>query len=289
MKKIIIFFMTIFLLSSCITFNYNHVVEKFFEFDDIDFNNIKRINIISGNKDFSDAFRDYIFMFYKSRGLSNPNVYLSDKTRSDIPNELNIEVNFKDCNFESKWNLNNDNSLFYWKKIKANYNVIIVKTNNPESVFTMDSSNDFTIEEKVNLAKKNALSQRNLNINKIAEEHIKKIDDYLLYYGLSDKIFHGFFAKRLKPLSRELLTFKIGPDKNLLKAQKYLREKRLDEALIVWEQIYSDEDNNAYSRSVAAYNIGVIRAMEKDFQQAIIYFNRSEELEEESSRDMLRM
>jgi outer membrane protein assembly factor BamD (BamD/ComL family) len=101
-------------------------------------------------------------------------------------------------------------------------------------------------------------------------------------------LFHDFIAKRLKPISRELINFKTGPDKLLLKAQKLLKDGRLDEAVIIWEQIYSDEEKSNYARSISAYNIAIMKAMDKDYEQAIIYFNRSDELEELSDKEIVR-
>ncbi|HQJ07138.1 MAG TPA: hypothetical protein PLI57_12270, partial [Spirochaetota bacterium] len=48
-------FITI-IFSSCLTIKTRYVVERFLEFDDVDFNHVKNINIITENKTFGKEF-----------------------------------------------------------------------------------------------------------------------------------------------------------------------------------------------------------------------------------------
>ena len=285
------FILPFFLFFSCITFNYNHIIEKFIEFKDVDFNHVKAINIVCTQKDFSEALSDYILISYRNRGITKPRITVSDRIKEDIDYELNFVIARNDYVISGDWKPGDDNTkLIITKIVKSTVNIKIFRSSEPEKITDLSDDAVYSVTEEIKipdiLKKGENYEQR---YKELAQRNLNRIDDYTLFYGLVEKVFHGFLSKRLKPISRELIRFKSGFNKDLFKAVKYLKEDKLENALIVWEELYSDTDNSYYSRSVAAYNIGMVKAIQGDYESASIYFNRSEELEIESAKDMFRM
>ncbi len=267
------------LFMSCLSFNYNFVLEKFVEYEDVDFNNIKKINIISKNKNLSEALKYYILATYKNRGLSEPKIYILENKKDGLSNELNIDLNKFEYNIKSEFNREGD-YVRYQKTIGAKYSISFSKSGLSDIVYDMTDDIDYKIQRKTVFK---TLSDKEIN------NQFKKIDNYSLFYGLVDKIFRGFFQKRLMPISRELINFKIGLNKDLINASKLVSKGKLDEALILWEQIFSDSDNSYYARSISAFNIGMYKAIiDKDFDGAEIYFSIYDNLEEERINDFIR-
>jgi hypothetical protein len=279
------------LLSSCITYNYDHIIEKFIEFKDIDFNHIRIIHIVCTQKDFSNELKNFILVSYRNRGITEPEISVNDKINDGLDSELNFLVNKNDYSIGTSWSINPEkNKIIYSKTITSDIIINVFKTNEEEKKIDLADKVVFTIQEEITVPEYLKISRENTETKykELAEKGLKKIDNNLLFYGLADKMLHGFLAKRLKPISRELIRFKAGFNLDLFKAQKFLKEDKLEDALIIWEQIYSDPDKSSYSRSIAAYNIGMVNAIRGDYENASIYFNRSEELEEQSSRDLFR-
>ncbi|OHD15265.1 MAG: hypothetical protein A2086_11005 [Spirochaetes bacterium GWD1_27_9] len=276
----------VFIFFSCITFNFNHIIEKFIEYDNINFNNVKKINIISKNKFFASVFRDYLNISFRNRGISLPNINVTDKVKDELDYELNFHIYNLNYEISENWEKLSPNSIKYWKTIKAKIGVKILKTPDIEKPYDMTNDLSYTITEEktVNFD----LSKNDKSLEKKIKNYFFQIDNYSLFYGLIDKIFKNFLSKRIKTISRELINFKMGLHKDLLKAYNFLKTNRIDEALIIFEQIYSDENKSYYVRSIAAYNIGIIKAMQKDYDTADIYFNRYDELEEERLKDIIR-
>jgi len=77
----------------------------------------------------------------------------------------------------------------------------------------------------------------------------------------------------------------MGFNKEFYKAQEYVKEARLEEALLIWEEIFSDETNPSYARGIAAYNIAVYKTIVRDYDSATIYFKWAEELEQEGLQE----
>jgi len=284
-NKILLLLIVFPIISSCLSFNYNHIVEKFVEYKDINFNNVKKINIITKNKILSDAIKYFFIESYKSRGLTEPKLALFDNVKDGLSNELNINVILFDYNIKSGF-VNEVNQVKYWKTIDVKYHIILFKSG--LSDISCDLTGDITFSIDKNFYY-NSESNKNVTVNAISQRKLKTIDNYSLFYGVVDKVFRPFLQKRLIPISRELINFKIGFNGDLLKAHKFVSDNKMEEALILWEQIFSDTDNSYYSRSVAAYNIGMYKAtIEKDFESAELYFKKYDELEEERVKDFIR-
>jgi len=114
-------------------------MEKFIEFEDIDFNRVKKINIICKDKLFSKALEEYILKFYRNRGLQKPQISILEHKRDGLSHELNIE--FTDLNYEiiDSWKSNYKepfkkpdgkyifyhNSISYEKRIRVNVKIVI--------------------------------------------------------------------------------------------------------------------------------------------------------------------
>lgn len=276
------------LFSSCLTFNFNHVIEKFIEYKDVDFNNVKRINIITNNKSVGDSLRYYLISSYKNRALIEPKIFISDTIKDGLSNELNIHIKSFDYNIKSGFKVEKT-LAFYNKIINAKYDIVLFKSGLAGVGIDLSGDAEYIIEKSYAISPYYNKEDKNSAIIEPGTKiGIKEIDNYSLYYGVCEKIFDDFIEKRLIPISRELINFKIGFNKELFKAHQLLSEGKMDEALIIWEQIYSDSDNSYYSRGIAAYNIGMYKAMEKDFKSAELYFKRYDQLEEDRIKDFIR-
>jgi len=145
---------------------------------------------------------------------------------------------------------------------------------------------EFAITDEAYISKEYSDIKKAIEMEKIlppiedfAQKNLKNIDNYDLVYGTMDPIFKDFFSKRLIPISKEYIEFKMGFNEDFYKAQEYVKQARLEEALLIWEQIFSDETNPSYARGVAAYNIAVYKTIVRDYDSASLYFNWAEELE----------
>jgi hypothetical protein len=291
-KLSIFIILPVFLSFSCISLNYNHIIEKFIEFKDVDFNHVKVINIITGQKEFSQALSDYITISYRNRGILLPKILISDKIKEDMDYELNFVVNKNDFRITGDWQLSDDgNRIICSRTISTQVVIGIFRSSETERRTDLSDDIRFGVREEIKIpdAYKKDDGNRENRYKDLAGRNINKIDNYSLYYGVAEKLLRGFFSKRLKPISRELIRFKTGLNPDLQKAQRYLKQDKLDDALIVWEEIYSDADKSSYSRSIAAYNIGMVKANQGDYESASTYFDRSEELEIESEKDLFRL
>ncbi|HPO49185.1 MAG TPA: hypothetical protein PLO89_02575 [Spirochaetota bacterium] len=265
------------------------MMEKFIESEEIDFNNVKKINFITKNKRLGDALEYFFIESYKNRALSLPFTSFFESERDGLSNELNIRVDEFDYGIKSGFRAEEKNAAFCWKTISAKYKISIFKSGLSEKKFDLTGEVDFTVEKyfSINLFSTEEEKQASY-VNLQAQKEIKKIDNYNLFYGAINKIFRYFLQRKLIPLSRELISFKTGLTPDIIKSHKLISEGKMDEALILWEQIYSDKDNSYYSRSIAAFNIGTYKAViEKDFVSAEIYFRRYDELEEDRAKDFI--
>ncbi|MBP7553918.1 MAG: hypothetical protein KA885_10885 [Spirochaetes bacterium] len=300
-KKLLIscVFITI-IFSSCLTIKTRYVVERFLEFDDIDFNHVKNINIITENKTLGKEFEKYIVKFYRNRALEIPKIIISNIEKDELSHELTFNIKKFDYQIFEGWIENSKppvqkdngkylvfhNNINYWKSIDAS---IYVKISRNSMTYTnLDLSDDavFSIEGESCIQKEYSELEDSLGKNAaipsledFAKKNIKDIENEVLFSGIIEKFFREFFSKRLKPISKELVYFKFGFNKKFYKAQEHINNNRFDEALIIWEDIYSDLENPSFSRGIAAYNIGMVKTLIRDYESASIYFNRSEELE----------
>ncbi|HOJ63396.1 MAG TPA: DUF6340 family protein [Spirochaetota bacterium] len=276
-------------------------MEKFIEFEDIDFNRVKKINIICKDKLFSKALEEYILKFYRNRGLQKPQISILEHKRDGLSHELNIE--FTDLNYEiiDSWKSNYKepfkkpdgkyifyhNSISYEKRIRVNVKIVISRQSEYYKEVTLENNDlEFAITDEAYISKEYSDIKKAIEMEKIlppiedfAQKNLKNIDNYDLIYGTMDPIFKDFFSKRLIPISKEYIEFKMGFNEDFYKAQEYVKQARLEEALLIWEQIFSDETNPSYARGVAAYNIAVYKTIVRDYDSASLYFNWAEELE----------
>lgn len=298
---IFLFFLSFFTFS-CISLKFNYILEKFIEFEDIDFNRVKSINIICKDKIFAKALENYIFLFYRNRGLQKPKIYILENKRDGLSHELNIE--FLELNYEINdyWKVNYKepykksngkylfyhNSIIYGKKIKTNIKICISRQSEYyKEVIFENKDLEFSIGEEAYISKEYKDIKHAIEIEKIlppiedfARKNLKNIDGYSLAFGTIDILLKDFFSKRLIPISREYIEFKIGFNEFFYKAQNYVKQGRLEEAVIIWEEIFSDSTNPSYARGVAAYNIAVYKTIVRDYDTAATYFTWSEELEQ---------
>lgn len=302
MKKNFIFvILVIFIFFSCLSIKFKYIMEKFIEFEDIDFNRVKRINIICKDKIYSKALEDYILIFYRNRGLQKPQIFKLENKRDGLSHELNIEFNELSYNIVDSWKVDYKepfkktdgkyifyhHSISYEKRIKVDVKVTISRQSEYYKEIVLENKElEFFISDQAYIEKEYSDIKKAIEMEKIlppiedfAQRNLKDIDIYSLVYGTLDFIFKDFFSKRLIPISKEYIEFKMGFNEDFYKAQDYIRKGRLEEALLIWEEIFSDYTNPSYARGIAAYNIAVYKTIIRDYDSASIYFNRAEELE----------
>jgi tetratricopeptide (TPR) repeat protein len=296
-------------LTSCLTFKYDHIMERFMEYDDFDFNRIKEINIVTENRDFADALSSYIRTLYRNRGLFKPTIKSGERRGDGLSHQMEIVVKNFDFEIVEGWkNYPRDmtrnadgsmvvfhNNVRYWKTIAGTIHLQLYRFAEQETVFDVTGDFSFTIEEEtaaIRTHRESDLSQGSVfgipTAEDLARNGLRLIDETRLHNGVVDQVMHEFLSKRLQLISREMVRFQVGFSRPFLKATEYLRQDRLDEALIIWEELYADPENPSYARGVAAYNIAMIKTMEREYEKAAIYFNRSEELKEEGMQEIVK-
>lgn len=292
MKKYFLFPSIFFIIIStgCLTFNYEHRMEKFIEHSNMDFNHVKTISIICDNSHFSDVLKDFFFLTYRNRGLAIPKIRSVEKIRDGFETELYVVVKKVDYKITNGWdelNVEKDNGIL-WKKINLNYEIDLTKASNFNKY--LDMTNDSSYIEKLeikNLGRKFKNKKfTDEDIFNLSKKEMKEFDDYYMISKVVNIDLKNQISKRLIPISKEVVTFKIGLNKDLLEAYRLLKLDKIDEAALIWEEVYSNDDLSNYARSIAAYNIGVYNAMNNDFEGAEKFFDRSDNLDTNILEDL---
>ena len=306
MKNFFYLLLLVFLLSSCVTIKYQYIVERFLEFDDIDFNHVKKINIVCSNKYFAKELERYIATFYRNRALQKPKIDIYIEYKNGLSHEMTF--NIKEINYKiiEGWKeelrepeMKNDkylvfhNNIKYWRAIDMSISAEILRYGEIDRRFDVSNDVIYSIEGENSIQKNYKKLEDSVAMNKtiistedFARKNLKDIKDNILFYGAIDKTFREFFGKRLQPISKELVNFKLGFNNMFFIAQDYLQKDKFDEALLIWEEIFANLENPSFSRGVAAYNIAMFKTLVRDYESAAIYFNWSEELEREGLQEL---
>jgi len=194
-------------------------MEKFIEFEDIDFNRIKKINIICKDRLYSMALQDYILIFYRNRGLQRPQISIMEYKKDTLSHELNIEFVTLKYEIIDGWKVDYKepfkkengryifyhNSISYWKKIKADIKVVISRQSEYyKEVILENPEVEYYITEQASIQKEYSDVQKAIAMEKMlppieefAKKNLKNIDNYSLVFGTLDSIFKEFFFKEI--------------------------------------------------------------------------------------------
>ncbi len=290
------------LTSSCLSINYDHITEKFRDYERVDFNRINTINIITNDKTLFNITKDYILKFYRYRGLYKaPEIKMQEQTQDSGDQSLNIYMKNFDYNITTGWKevpRENDidgkkiivhhNNVEYWKTISISYKIVIFKYTDVDQYYDLTGD----INDKITDDWAFTRTYYTDNVEKMSDFGIPSAED-IANLGLKDilerelmesaigKIFNDFFSERLFLTNREIHRFKLGFNFDFLEAHRKLKSNDLTSALIIWESLFSDIDMPLYARGVAAYNIAVVHTINKEYADASKYFKLSDQLMEE--------
>ncbi len=299
-KIIFLFALIIILFPSCLAINYDHITEKYREYEDLDFNKINTINIITEDISVFFAMKQYIMKQYRHKGLFTiPQIRMSKEINEGGQDHLNIYLEKFIVAETSGWrekpipiDIIGDrtivyyNNVEYWKSINVSYNISLFKPMAIENIIDLTGDAVFSINDEWAYERSYLTANYSSesipfgvpSAEDIAKAGILEMDSQSLLNGVFDEIFNDFFSERLFLTSREIYRYKLGFSPSYFEANKLLRENNLEGALLIWESIFSDTDLPSYSRGVAAHNIAVFKTIHKEYDEANKYFILSDQL-----------
>ena len=257
---------------------------------------------------FALCLKDYVETYYHNRGLQKPKVTVLTKPKNFFGYEFTICIDKLDLDLTSDWesvdrtaDVSGDKIICYHNNIKFRRGVNAVISAKLMRFDEAKYEEDLTDDVSYTIYSTNCIEKTYKNVESMAKgaklvsktevyakQNIREISRKLLYRGAIDKIFRRTFGETLIPTSKDVVYFKYGKGEHFSHAQACLRHGRYDEALAVWEEIFDDETNPTFARGIAAYNIGMCKTLERDYEAANMYFSISEDLRKDGLQNLER-